>query len=143
MTVVVVGDLMADVVAWASAPLAHASDTPAQVTMHPGGGGANVAARLAELGVPVLFVARAGDDAAGRATLEGLRRAGVETQVAIGRRDVTLLDPKALPPGQIRIATWDVAVAEAKCRTITLVARRLTRDELFTAIAGVVVRPRT
>jgi len=30
MSVVVVGDLMTDVVAWASAPLAHASDTPAQ-----------------------------------------------------------------------------------------------------------------
>jgi sugar/nucleoside kinase (ribokinase family) len=44
MSVDVVGDLMTDVVAWASAPLAHASDTAAQVTAHPGGGGANVAA---------------------------------------------------------------------------------------------------
>ena len=51
MTVVVIGDLMTDVVAWASGPLAHASDTPAQITTHPGGGGANVAARLAAAGV--------------------------------------------------------------------------------------------
>jgi ribokinase len=83
MTVVVVGDLMSDVVAWASAPLAHASDTPAQITTHPGGGGANVAARLAGLGVPVLLVARAGNDPAGRAAVEDLRAAGVRTSVAI------------------------------------------------------------
>jgi ribokinase len=75
--VVVVGDLMVDVVAWASAPLAHASDTPAQVTTHPGGGGANVAARLAELEVPVLLVARVGDDAAGREAVAELHAAGV------------------------------------------------------------------
>lgn len=31
MTVVVIGDLMTDVVAWTSGPLAHASDTPAQI----------------------------------------------------------------------------------------------------------------
>jgi ribokinase len=83
VTVVVVGDLMADVVAWASAPLAHASDTPAQVTTHPGGGGANVAARLAELSVPVLLVSRAGDDSAGRAAVAELRAAGVDTRVAV------------------------------------------------------------
>ena len=67
---------MADVVAWASAPLAHASDTPARITHHPGGGGANVAARLADHGVPVLLVARAGDDTAGRVSIEGLTRHG-------------------------------------------------------------------
>ena len=83
MTVVVVGDLMSDVVAWASAPLAHASDTPAQITIHPGGGGANVAARLAEAGVPVLLVARAGNDPAGRAAVEDLRAGGVRTSVAV------------------------------------------------------------
>jgi sugar/nucleoside kinase (ribokinase family) len=83
MTVVVVGDLMTDVVAWASAPLAHASDTPAQITTHPGGGGANVAARLAEAGVPVLLVARAGNDPAGRTAVDDLRAAGVRTSVAV------------------------------------------------------------
>jgi ribokinase len=83
MTVVVIGDLMTDVVAWASGPLAHASDTPSQITTHPGGGGANVAARLAGLGVPTLLVARAGDDLAGRSALAQLRADGVETHVAI------------------------------------------------------------
>jgi ribokinase len=83
MTVVVIGDLMTDVVAWASGPLAHASDTPSQITTHPGGGGANVAARLAGLGVPTLLVARAGDDLAGRSALAQLRAEGVGTHVAI------------------------------------------------------------
>ncbi|MEA2136019.1 MAG: hypothetical protein QOC68_3928 [Solirubrobacteraceae bacterium] len=83
MTLVVVGDLMSDVVAWASAPLAHASDTPAQITTHPGGGGANVAARLASQGVATLLVARIGNDPAGRAAVEDLRAAGVRTSVAV------------------------------------------------------------
>jgi ribokinase len=83
MTVVVVGDLMTDVVAWASGPLAHASDTPAQITTHPGGGGANVAARLAALGVPTLLVARAGNDIAGRTAVAELQAEGVQTRVAI------------------------------------------------------------
>ena len=45
--VVVVGDLMTDTVAHATAPLARGSDTPATVTMHGGGSGANIAAWLA------------------------------------------------------------------------------------------------
>jgi sugar/nucleoside kinase (ribokinase family) len=83
MTVVVIGDLMTDVVAWASGPLAHASDTPSQITMHPGGGGANVAARLAALGVPTLLVARTGNDLAGRTAVAELRADGVETHIAV------------------------------------------------------------
>jgi ribokinase len=83
MTVVVVGDLMTDVVAWASGPLAHASDTPAQITTHPGGGGANVAAWLAACGVPTLLVARAGNDIAGRTAVAELQAEGVQTRVAI------------------------------------------------------------
>jgi ribokinase len=83
MTVVVIGDLMTDVVAWASGPLAHASDTPSQITMHPGGGGANVAARIATLGVPTLLVARTGNDLAGRTAVAELRADGVETHIAV------------------------------------------------------------
>jgi ribokinase len=81
--VIVIGDLMADVVATVSAPLAHASDTSARIGHHPGGGGANVAARLVEQGVPALLVARVGEDAPGQAALAELRRAGVELEVAI------------------------------------------------------------
>ena len=56
-----------DVVATVTSPLAHASDTPAEIVRRPGGGGANVAARLAAAGLPTLLVARVGEDAAGRA----------------------------------------------------------------------------
>jgi sugar/nucleoside kinase (ribokinase family) len=81
--VIVVGDLMADVVAHAAGPLAHASDTPARIAHRPGGGGANVAARLVENGVPALLVARVGEDTPGQAAVEELRRDGVELEVAI------------------------------------------------------------
>jgi len=81
--VIVVGDLMADVVATVSAPLAHASDTPAEIVRRPGGGGANVAARLAAAGVRTLLVARVGEDAAGQAALAELRDGGVELEIAI------------------------------------------------------------
>ena len=81
--VIVVGDLMADVVATVTSPLAHASDTPAEIVRRPGGGGANVAARLAAAGVPTLLVARVGEDAAGQAALAELREGGVELEIAI------------------------------------------------------------
>jgi sugar/nucleoside kinase (ribokinase family) len=64
--VVVVGDLMTDTVARAAFPLAKGSDTPAAVTMHGGGSGANVAAWLAVEGVEVSFAGRRGSDIAGR-----------------------------------------------------------------------------
>ncbi|GAA2730476.1 sugar kinase [Actinocorallia aurantiaca] len=64
--VVVVGDLMTDAVARAAYPLAKGSDTPASVTMHGGGSGANVAAWLSVEGVEVAFVGRRGSDVTGR-----------------------------------------------------------------------------
>ena len=60
--VVVVGDLMTDTVAHAALPLARGSDTPAVVTMHGGGSGANIAAWLAVDGAEVAFVGRRGAD---------------------------------------------------------------------------------
>ena len=76
--VVVAGDVMVDVVARMSGPLAHGSDTPAVIASRPGGAGANVAAWLAVAGVPVTLVARAGDDDAGRSAVERLRGHGVD-----------------------------------------------------------------
>src|SRR4029079_9044092 len=64
--VVVVGDLMTDTVAHAALPLAKGSDTPAIVTMHGGGSGANIAAWLAVDGSEVAFVGRRGADIGGR-----------------------------------------------------------------------------
>jgi ribokinase len=80
--VVVVGDVMTDVVASLSGPVAHGSDTPARVVQRGGGAGANVAAWLARAGASVTLIGRVGDDAAGREILEGLRAEGVDTRLA-------------------------------------------------------------
>src|SRR5437868_4051445 len=64
--IVVIGDLMTDTVAHATLPLARGSDTPAKVTTHGGGSGANVAAWLGADGADVAFIGRRGADIAGR-----------------------------------------------------------------------------
>jgi len=79
--VLVVGDVMVDVVARMSGPLAVGSDTPAEVVVRPGGAGANVAAWLAEAGVDVTLVARVGADAAAARAADGLRRHGVRLEL--------------------------------------------------------------
>jgi sugar/nucleoside kinase (ribokinase family) len=81
--VVVVGDLMVDVVARLSGPLARGSDTPAGIERHGGGQGANVAAWLAACGVPVTFVGRAGDDALGREAVAELEAGSVDARVTL------------------------------------------------------------
>jgi sugar/nucleoside kinase (ribokinase family) len=77
MTIVVAGDVMADVVVALSGPVAHGSDTPARIAHHGGGAAANLAVWLARAGAPVQLVGRVGDDPAGRAVAEELRAAGV------------------------------------------------------------------
>jgi len=81
--VVVVGDLMTDTVAHATAPLARGSDTPATVTMHGGGSGANVAAWLAVDGSEVAFVGRRGADIAGRNRDMELMGYGVDARLVM------------------------------------------------------------
>jgi sugar/nucleoside kinase (ribokinase family) len=63
--IVVIGDLMTDTVAHATLPLARGSDTPAKVTTHGGGSGANIAAWLAADGADVAFIARTSPAATG------------------------------------------------------------------------------
>jgi len=77
--VAVVGDLMVDVVAALPGPLAHGSDTPAAISHHQGGSGANVAAWLAAAGAEVAFAGRAGADPLGDAAVAAL--AGVALAV--------------------------------------------------------------
>jgi ribokinase len=81
--IVVVGDLMVDVVARLSGPLARGSDTSARIERHGCGQGANVAAWLGACGVPVTFVGRAGDDALSREAVAELEAAGVDARVAL------------------------------------------------------------
>ena len=70
---------MVDVVAALPGPLAHGSDTPAAISHHQGGSGANVAAWLAAAGAEVAFAGRAGADPLGDAAVAAL--AGVALAV--------------------------------------------------------------
>jgi len=79
LDVVVVGDVMVDVLAAMSGPLARGSDTPSAVTTAGGGSAANVAVWLAAQGVPTSYVGRVGDDALGRESVAGLTDRGVTT----------------------------------------------------------------
>src|SRR5215469_15818661 len=81
--IVVVGDLMTDTVAHAHLPLARGSDTPATVTMHGGGSGANIAAWLAVDGAEVAFVGRRGADIAGRNRDMELMGYGVDARLVM------------------------------------------------------------
>jgi sugar/nucleoside kinase (ribokinase family) len=81
--VVVVGDLMTDTVAHAHLPLARGSDTPATVTMHGGGAGANIAAWLAADGAEVAFIGRRGADLAGRNRDMELMGYGVDARLVM------------------------------------------------------------
>ena len=83
MRIVVVGDLMTDTIARAALPLAKGSDTPAIVTAHGGGSGANVAAWLAVDGAEVAFVGRRGADIAGRNRDMELMGYGVDARLVM------------------------------------------------------------
>src|SRR5260221_6074518 len=81
--IVVVGDLMTDTVARAALPLVKGSDTPAAVTMHGGGSGANTADWLAVDGAEVAFVGRRGADIAGRNRDMELMGYGVDARLVM------------------------------------------------------------
>jgi len=81
--IVVVGDVMTDIVAALSGPVARGSDTAARVVQRGGGAGANVAVWLARAGAAVTLIGRVGDDAAGRDALAGLGAEGVDARLAI------------------------------------------------------------
>ncbi|MGH8893831.1 MAG: carbohydrate kinase family protein, partial [Actinomycetes bacterium] len=75
--VVVVGDVMVDVLAEMSGPLARGSDTPSTVKTAGGGSAANVAAWLAWQSVPTTYVGKVGDDVLGRESVDALAGRGV------------------------------------------------------------------
>ena len=81
--VVCVGDLMVDVLAKLSRPLATGSDTPAPIGIYGGGAAANVAAWLVADDAAATFVGRIGDDALGLRAVEELSSAGVTPVVTI------------------------------------------------------------
>jgi sugar/nucleoside kinase (ribokinase family) len=78
---VIVGDVMTDVVVRIPHLPTPGTDTPATVSSHGGGAGANVAAWLGHRGHRVTMVGRVGDDDLGRAAVESLSRQGVDPRV--------------------------------------------------------------
>ncbi|WP_430645901.1 carbohydrate kinase family protein [Agromyces sp. GXS1127] len=77
---VVVGDLLEDIVVWATEPIRAATDSAAQVFRSRGGSAANVAAHAASR-APTRFVGRVGDDGAGAALVAALAASGVDVRV--------------------------------------------------------------
>lgn len=77
----VIGEVMVDVIAHMSSPPAPGSDAEASVTDQDGGSAANLAAWLADLGIPVELIARVGSDPRGDDALARLAAAGVSLRV--------------------------------------------------------------
>jgi sugar/nucleoside kinase (ribokinase family) len=80
--ILVVGDVVTDIVVTPRAPIAHGTDTAAEITMVAGGSGANTAAWVGFLGGNCEFVGRVGSDQAGWHE-SMLRNAGVQTTLAV------------------------------------------------------------
>jgi sugar/nucleoside kinase (ribokinase family) len=80
--IVVVGDVMLDVVARLSGPVAVGSDSEASVSFGGGGSAANVAAWLGFAGASPVLVARVGDDVRGVSAGAELRATDVDTRLA-------------------------------------------------------------
>ncbi len=74
---------MTDTIAHAAVRLARGSDTPAEVTMHGGGSGANIAAWLAADGAQVAFIGRRGADIPGRNRDMELMGYGVDARLVM------------------------------------------------------------
>jgi sugar/nucleoside kinase (ribokinase family) len=81
--IVVVGDIAVDIVSTLKTPLARGSDAPAEISLMPGGSGANVAVWLARLGQRATFVGRIGDDMFGRWLRDDLMAEGVAPALVV------------------------------------------------------------
>ena len=81
MTILVMGDVVDDIVVRPLSDVTEASDTNAEIRMHPGGSAANVAAWLGHLGADVRFLGRAGVGGVDRHR-EALARYGVDARIA-------------------------------------------------------------
>jgi sugar/nucleoside kinase (ribokinase family) len=80
--VIVVGDVMTDIIVRQREPFAPSSDTPATITVVPGGSATNQAVWLARAGAEVHLVGVVGDDVFGNASARALRAEGVTAHLA-------------------------------------------------------------
>jgi sugar/nucleoside kinase (ribokinase family) len=80
---VVIGDLMMDVTARIESDIAYGSDTPALVSLQPGGSAANTAAWMAATDATVTLIGCVGDDAFGHALRANLVGLGVDARLDV------------------------------------------------------------
>lgn len=78
---ITIGDLVTDIVVWATDDLHRGSDTPSRVTHTRGGSAANVAVAVARCGQPSRFIGQVGGDDRGRQLVAELRAEGVDAAV--------------------------------------------------------------
>ena len=91
MQVTVVGDCTLDVTVRPAGALRAGGDTPARITLSPGGQGANVAVRLARAGVAVRLATAIGHDLAGRLLAAAMDADGVALEPPPTERSGTVV----------------------------------------------------
>ena len=112
--IVVIGDIAVDIVSKLATPLVRGSDAPAEISLMPGGSGANVAVWLARLGQRATFVGRIGDDMFGRWLRDDLVAEGVEAALVVDKARRTgviqvLVEPdgeRTMAPDRGANAAW-------------------------------------
>ena len=125
-SIVVVGDVMADVLVTVAAPFAHASDTPSVIATAPGGSAANQAVWLSRAGATVSLVAAVGADPFGDTALRTLEAEGVDVRT-VQRVEAATGVVVALvePDGQRSMLTDRGANLELSSRALDAVAGSL------------------
>ncbi len=105
--ILVIGDIITDVVAIHSGPLAADSDTPARITTMGGGAGANVATWLAHAGATVDLLGVVGVDFPGEERVEELTAAGVGCASVVWSRTARTATIIVLSDGRHRTMITD------------------------------------
>jgi ribokinase len=111
--IVVLGDVMVDVVARLSGPVAVGSDSAARIEWGFGGSAANVAAWLVVAGASPILAGRVGDDAQGKAAVAELEAAGVEVHLANDSNEGTGTCIVLVAPGGERSMLPDAGANDA------------------------------
>lgn len=87
----IAGDLVEDVIVWASGPIAYGTDTPSRIFHVRGGSAANVAHAVATQGGSSRLLTRVGADAVGDRLVSDLETSGVEVLAQRGETSDTIV----------------------------------------------------
>jgi pseudouridine kinase len=128
--VLVIGAMAADAKGQPTVALMPGSSTPGTVRLSVGGVGRNIAANLAQLGVPTILISAIGDDPIGSLILNDTTLSGVDVTHVITSEQhrsgafISILDRN----GESSLAIDDMAVVEALTPGLIYRERRLFRD---------------